>query len=380
MTLEARWDPRDGYRVSDWEQRTGTARAGSQVWRWPQLGVRDCDDPRPAADQVLLEVLACGICGSDLHFYETDDDGYMLYPGLTRFPTITGHELCGRVVEVGTDVTDLERDDLVTVEEIVWCGQCDACRRGFFNHCTQLEELGFTIPGAFAERIAVGAKYCWKLDAVVERHGEARAIELGALSEPTAVSYHALFNRPSGFQPGAYVAVFGAGPIGLTAIGLAVAAGAGQVVAFETSTERRQLASQLGATSVWDPAQSSPAEIMAELSKGEGFDLHVEAAGAPQITVPQMAQALAVDARVVIIGRAAQVAPMYLETFQVRRAQLYGSQGHAGHGNFPGVIRLVASGRLDLSAMISVRYPLEEAVAAVERGTARTDGKILITP
>jgi len=160
------------------------------------------------------------------------------------------------------------------------------------------------------------------------------------------------------------VAVFGAGPIGLTAIGLAVAAGAGQVVAFETSTERRQLASQLGATSVWDPAQSSPAEIMAELSKGEGFDLHVEAAGAPQITVPQMAQALAVDARVVIIGRAAQVAPMYLETFQVRRAQLYGSQGHAGHGNFPGVIRLVASGRLDLSAMISVRYPLEEAVAA----------------
>jgi threonine dehydrogenase-like Zn-dependent dehydrogenase len=381
LVLDARWDPRPDYAVSNWEKETGKAVTGSSIWRYPTLKVQEWPDPRPADDQVLVEVKACGVCGSDMHFYETDQDHYILYPGLTRFPTILGHEFSGQVVEAGKKVQSLKPGDMVTVEEMIWCGECTPCRNGFPNHCENLEEIGFTIPGAFANYIAVGAKYCWKIDAIAERFGsEERAYEVGALTEPTCVSYNAMFPRAGGFRPGHYVSVFGAGPIGLTATGLAKAAGAGMIVVFEVSPARRELAKKVGADYAYDPREVRPAEVMMELSKGEGFDFHVEAAGAPHLTVPEMEKALAINAKIVQIGRAAQRVPMYLETFQVRRSQFFGAQGHSGDGNFPNVIRLVASGRLDLSPIITARYDLDSVVTAIARSTERRDGKIMVKP
>jgi hypothetical protein len=316
-----------------------------------------------------------------MHFYETDEDDYILYPGLTKFPTILGHEFSGKVVEAGEDVEYLKVGDMVTVEEMIWCGRCIPCRNGYPNHCTNLEELGFTIPGAFANYIAVDEKFCWKIDAVAEQFGEKeKAYEVGALTEPTCVAYNAMFERAGGFRPGHYVNVFGAGPIGLAAIGLAKAAGAGIIAAFELSPERRELAKKVGADHVYDPREVEPGEILMDLSKGEGFNFHVEAAGAPQVTVPEMEKALAINGKVVQIGRAAQRVPMYLEAFQVRRSQAYGAQGHSGHETFPNVIRMVAAGRLDLSPIITARYGLAETVDAIAQSTKRTDGKILVKP
>jgi hypothetical protein len=117
-----------------------------------------------------------------------------------------------------------------------------------------------------------------------------------------------------------------------------------------------------------------------ELSKGEGFDFHVEAAGAPEQIVPEMEKALAINGKIVQIGRAAQRVPMYLEAFQVRRAQAFGAQGHSGHETFPNVIRMVAAGRLDLSLIITARYGLEETLDAIAKSTERADGKILVKP
>jgi threonine dehydrogenase-like Zn-dependent dehydrogenase len=381
LVLDAAWEPRPDYVVSDWEKRTGKAITGSSIWRFPTLGVREWPDPRPGPEDVLIEVRACGVCGSDMHFYETDEDGYILYPGLTKFPTILGHEFSGQVVEVGGDVTTLKVGDMVTVEEMIWCGRCIPCRNGYPNHCTSLEELGFTIPGAFASLIAVDEKFCWKIDAIAERLGDQeKAYEVGALTEPTCVSYNAMFERAGGFRPGHYVSIFGAGPIGLAATGLARASGAGMVVAFELSPQRRELAKKVGADHVYDPQEVKPGEVLMELSKGEGFSFLVEAAGAPQLTVPEMEQALAINGKIVQIGRAAQRVPMYLEAFQVRRAQAFGAQGHSGHETFPNVIRLVASGRLDLSPIITARYGLEDTVDAIAKSIERADGKILVKP
>ena len=117
-----------------------------------------------------------------------------------------------------------------------------------------------------------------------------------------------------------------------------------------------------------------------ELSKGEGFNFHVEAAGVPELAVPEMEKALAVNAKIVQIGRAAKRVPMYLEAFQVRRAQAFGAQGHSGHETFPNVIRMVASGRLDLSPIITAKYGLKDTVAAIARSTERSDGKIMVKP
>ena len=381
LVLDAVWEPRADYQVSDWEKETGKAVTGNSIWRHPSLGVRDWQDPRPGPNEVLLAVQACGVCGSDMHFYETDADDYILYPGLTKFPTILGHEFSAKVVELGKDVTTLQVGNMVTVEEMIWCGRCTPCRNGYPNHCVNLEEIGFTIPGAFANYIAVDEKFCWKIDSIAERFGdEKKAYEVGAMTEPSCVAYNAMFTRAGGFKPGHYVSVFGAGPIGLAAIGLAKAAGAGVIVAFEVSPQRLELAKQVGAEYAYDPREVSAGEVLTELSKGEGFDFHVEAAGVPELTVPEMEKALAINSKVVQIGRAAQRVPMYLESFQVRRAQAYGAQGHSGHENFPNVIRLVASGRLDLSPIVTAHYGLDETVDAIKKSIERADGKIMVLP
>jgi len=381
LVLDAKWDPKPDYVVSDWEKETGKAITGNSIWRNPTLEVRDWPDPTPGPRDVLLDIQACGVCGSDMHFYETDDQDYILYPGLTKFPTILGHEFSGKVIEVGKEVALLKPGDMVTVEEMIWCGRCIPCRNGYPNHCTNLEELGFTIPGAFANYIAVDEKFCWKIDAIAERFGsEEKAYEMGAVTEPTCVAYNGMFERAGGFRPGHYVSVFGAGPIGLAAIGLAKAAGAGITVAFEISPQRLELAKAVGADFVYDPREVSAGEVLMELSKGAGFDFHVEAAGAPHLLIPEMEKALAINSKVVQIGRAAQEVPMYLEAFQVRRAQAFGAQGHSGHETFPNVIRMVAAGQLDLSPIITARYGLAQAVDAIAKSIERADGKILVKP
>jgi threonine dehydrogenase-like Zn-dependent dehydrogenase len=200
------------------------------------------------------------------------------------------------------------------------------------------------------------------------------------MTEPTTVAYNGMFERAGGFRPGHYVSVFGAGPIGLAAIGLARAAGAGIIAAFEISEVRKELAKEIGADFVYDPREVNAGDVLLELSKGEGFNFQVEAAGVPHLTIPEMEKSLAINSKIVQIGRAAQRVPMYLEAFQVRRSQAFGAQGHSGHETFPNVIRLVASGRLDLSPIVTARYGLDATVDAIAKSIERIDGKILVKP
>jgi len=381
LTLNAQWDPKPECQLTDWEQETGKAISGCLVWRHPELLVADIPVPTVEPDQVLIKVKACGVCGSDIHFHETDEDGYILYPGLTKFPTVLGHEFSGEVVEVGSAVEDLVLGDMVTAEEMIWCGHCTPCRNGFPNHCTHLEEIGFTIPGAFAEYIAIGAKYCWKLNALMDRYGdEDIAYEAGALCEPSAVAYNTVFERAGGFRPGAYVTIFGAGPIGLAAIAQCKASGAAKVIAFEISPQRRDLALQMGADHALDPSEVTPHEAILELTEGEGADLLVEAAGVPHLIIPEMEKCLAINAKIAQVGRAASRVNMYLEMLQVRRGQLFGSQGHSGHAIFPSVIRMMASGLVDMMPIVTSRYDLEGVVDAIVKSGERTDGKIMVKP
>ncbi len=383
LVLTAKWEPRPGYTVSEFEKRTGKAVEGSSVWRHPRIELKEVDRPAPGPGEVLLQVRACGLCGSDVHFYETDADGYMLYPGLTKFPTVIGHEFAGEVVEIGPgpEGQGLRVGDRVTVEEMVWCGYCRPCRDGFPNQCLNLEEIGFTIPGAMAEYIVVPAKLCWKVDAIFERYpDEALAWAVAATTEPTCVAYNTLFECAGGFRPGAYVAIYGAGPIGLTAIQLAKAAGAAKVIAFEVSEVRRKLAQSVGADHVYDPTATVPSEVVMDLTHGEGADLSLESAGAPEKTIPEMEKTMAIGGKLAVVGRAAQRVPMYLERFQTRKAKLYGAQGHSGYGIFPSVIRLMGAGYVDNAKIITARFPLAEGLAALKQATKRADGKIVITP
>ncbi len=392
--LYADFAPRPGYSITEEEKRTHKVREGNKVWKNPKLVLEEKSIPKPKGKEVLIRVKAVGICGSDLHMVETDKDGYMIYPGLTRMPVVLGHEFSGVVEEVGPGVKSVKPGDMVTSEEMLWCGECDACRMGFVNHCIKLNdpadleygELGFTRDGAMAEYVIVHEKYLWKINALVDRYGsEEKAFEAGSLVEPTSVAYHAMFNRAEGFKPGGFVVVWGAGPIGLASIALAKAAGAGKVIAFEISPVRIDLAKKMGADYVFNPLELEkkgikPWEKILEVTDGEGADMHVEAAGAPEYTLPQMQKSLAIGGKIAWIGRAPQEVPIYLEIFQVRRAQIYGSQGHSGWGTFRNVIRLMAAGAIDMTKIITSRFKLEETLKAFERGHKRIDGKITIKP
>ena len=384
LVLTAEWDPRPDYTVTEWERTTGKAVTGSSVWRSPRLSVESIAEPKLGPGDVLMKPRACGVCGSDVHFFETDQQGYMLYPGLTRFPVVIGHEFSGEIVEVGRGVTELKPGDMVTAEEMIWCGECTPCRNGYPNQCLRLEEIGFTINGAQAEYLAIGAKYCWKINALVERYGtKEKAFEAGALCEPTSVAYNAMFTRAEGFKPGGHVVVFGTGPIGFAAIALSRAAGAAKIIAFEVSKMRHELARKVGADVVLDPVAlerqgTKPRHAIMELTDGEGAAMLVEAAGAPPRTIPEMEAAMAVGGKIVMIGRASERAPVYLEHFQTHAAQIYGAQGHSGYGNFPNVIRLMAAGRIDLTPIITSRFALDQGVEAVKKATKREDGKIMI--
>lgn len=377
LVLHADWRPKDGYLLSDFEKQTGKAINGNSIWHNPKLSIENVPDPKPGPGQVLLQIKACGVCGSDMHFYETDEDDYILYPGLTKFPCVLGHELSGKVVELGEGVNDLKVGDMVCAEEMIWCATCTPCRNGFPNQCANLEEIGFTINGAFANYMTIGAQYCWKIDSIAEKYGEESAWEMGAMVEPSSVAYNAIFERGGGFRPGAYVAIFGAGPIGLAGTGLCKAAGAAKVLVFDVSASRRELALGMGADAAYDPSSVDVVQTILDTTSGEGMDFMLESAGVPTTTFPSMEKVLAVNAKIVQASRAATKVPIYLENFQVRAAQIFGAQGHSGNGTFPNVIRLMAAGLLDMRPNVTSRYSLDNIIDGIAKGGDRTDGKIM---
>jgi scyllo-inosose 3-dehydrogenase len=172
-------------------------------------------------------------------------------------------------------------------------------------------------------------------------------------------------------------------PIGLAALLLARAAGAAKVFVFDPSTPRNALAMELGADHAASPLDlkrhgTSPADLVRELTGGDGADVQVEAAGAARETIPQIERSFAPNGKMIYLGRSDDAAPLHLDGLVTRANAIVGSRGHAGHGIFPSVIRLLATGRMPAHRMITSRFPLERAADAVAHAAKRTEGKILV--
>lgn len=386
LQLCGTWKPRRGYTPTQREIEDKRALCGKNIWYAPKIEVTELPTPEPADDEVLMEVGACGICGSDTCFLDTDEEGYLDYVGHTRLPVIFGHEFSGRVVAAGKRVTRFKEGDLVTAETMNWCGKCMPCRKGMFNQCENLEEIGFSLNGGFGQYLTAKEKYCLDINQFKEVYGsEEKALEAGALIEPTAVAYNGMFIRSGGFLPGSYVAVFGAGPIGLSAVQLAKAAGAAKVIVFEYSAPRLELAAKVGATDLCSLAHiasqgSTPADAMRELTEGKGVHMAVECTAFCNKNIPYIQQALAVGGKVVQIGHHAGRTEMFGQYFQKSGAALYGSNGSSGHGIWENVIRLIASGQIDPGKLVEKCFTLDEAAEGLKEAKNGTGGKYLITP
>lgn len=387
LVVEGEWAPRPGYPLSKWEIENRWAHDGNKVWRNPTWTLKDVPEPQVTGPKdVKIKVGACGVCGSDVHMYEKDRDGYPILCYEMRLPNIMGHEFAGTVVEVGKEVTRFKPGDLVSVEEINWCGECPACVNGFYNQCPNKTDLGFTTPGGYAEYVVVNQKYCWSLNPVLEAYGGDvdATLESGAMVEPIGVAYQGVFHRSGGFLPGGHVVVFGGGPIGLFATMLARAGGAGYLIVFEPLAERRVLALKAGATHVFDPALlgrngTSIAEVVMEVTHGEGAAMFVEAAGRYDQTLHEVERCAQVGAKVVVIGNGPyppRINPVAYQNFAI---SLYGSLGHCG-GDFGRVINLIATRRITPRDIVTNRYPLSRGLEALENMTRRIDAKVLVKP
>jgi threonine dehydrogenase-like Zn-dependent dehydrogenase len=384
IVLEADWDPKPRYPVTDQEKASRKATMASEVWRNPRFEEATLPDPTPGPREVVVQVKACGVCGSDTHCYETDPDGYIIFSGPVRLPVVPGHEYAGEVVAVGKEVRDLRVGDLVAAEGMLNCGTCEACRTGHPNQCPHLDMVGFSSAGAYAEYIKVEERFCWKLNGIAERLGDTqRALELGALVEPISCPFNGIFVSAGGMRPGDHVAVFGAGPIGLGAIALARAAGAATIIAFDVSPERNALAVKMGADEAFDPRAlaeggSSPAEEIRRLTRGWGADIQVEAAGAAVFTMPEIERSFAPGGKMVYLGRTGERVPVMLDALVSGASSIHGARGHAGMGCFPQVIRLLEHGRINAEPMITSRRPFDEFMTALQQSCERTDGKIMV--
>jgi threonine dehydrogenase-like Zn-dependent dehydrogenase len=383
LLLDAEWKPRDTYRFSEHELATKSTYNGNQAFYNPQLRMIDIPVPTPGPGYVLVKAKATGVCGSDVHMYQRDAANYTAYPGHCKFPVVLGHEWSGQVVDVGAGVRGFKVGDLVAVEEMQWCGECTACRSGLFDQCTQLEEIGFTVQGAFAEYVAVKAKHCWSLNAVAEAYAdEGKALEAGAMVEPCCVAYNGIFISAGGFLPGSNVVVAGCGPVGLMGITLARAAGAAKVIVMEPSPARQEMAKKMGADFVFDPigaekAGNRPADIIMEATGGDGVLMAIEAAAAGTKTYPIFEEVLAPSGKIVQCGMGADRVPISVLKVQWQRLHIHGSVGHSG-GIFPQVIRLLAAKRIDLSPMVTARFPLEKTIEAIKQAEKLGDAKVMV--
>ncbi len=334
-----------------------------------RLEIQKLPDPQPGPGEVLVEVRACGICGSDV--YGMDGSTGRRIP-----PIVMGHEAAGVIAELGPGVSGLAVGDRVTFDSMVWCGQCSFCRRGAVNLCERRQVLGvacqeFRRPGAFAQLIAVPQH-------VVYRLPEGLSFEHAAMTEPLSVAVHAAALARVALNDSA--AVIGAGVIGLLVVQVLRAAGCGRIIAVDLDKQRLELAARLGATETFSPAvvDDVAAEIQRHTS-GRGVDLAVEAVGLAQ-TVSAAIHAVGKGGRVVLVGNLSPRAELPLQAVVTRELRLQGSCASAGE--YPQCLEMIARRTVKVQPLISAVAPLEEGPRWFERLRGGKDGlmKVILRP
>jgi threonine dehydrogenase-like Zn-dependent dehydrogenase len=323
-----------------------------------RLVVRDVPDPLPAPDEVLIEVEACGVCGSDVQIINMPP-GHPSTP-----PVIIGHEFVGWVRAVGSAVADVSIGQRVVVDPDPKCGACDSCRAGRPANCTHIVALGVYRDGALARYVTAPANSVYPISDEVPA-------ELAALVEPLACVVNGT-NRAA-IRPGESAVVFGAGAIGCLFIAVFRASGASTIVAVEPSPARASVARAVGADVVLTPDEWASRR---DTILPRGADVVVDAVGS---VLPAAIDAAAMGGRVVVFGMNGNARPPVHQVEIVEKGlSILGS--YISNFTFPAAIRLVESGQLDLGPMISAVIALEDTEAGIARIRSGEAVKIVIKP
>lgn len=370
LLLEAEYEPKQG--------RRSDCSAGSDIWRYPRLSVAEVSDPSLTADDdVIVRVRVTGICGSDVHCVESDEEGYIRFSGPAVLPRVLGHELSGEIAAVGPAVKKLRVGQAVAAESIEACFSCGRCRAGHLNVCENVQLIGLTLDGSFGPYVRLRAGHVYPIDSIIKTHGTDEGFELASLLEPVGVAYNAILKSPVG--PGDRVVVFGAGPIGLGIVALSKMFGA-TVHVFDLMEERVRLASNMGADTSINIGNLStdvtPSRVVSDLGGGLATKVF-DATGDARIFSFGL-DCLAGKGDLVYVGRTSRAVSFDSNVIVSKELRVIGSRGHAGYNIFPTLIEWIGGGRLDLAPMITARYPFSRVLQAFEQAKLQVDGKIVV--
>lgn len=329
--------------------------------------------PSISEGNVRVRIGFCGVCGSDIP--------RIFSKGTYSFPTICGHEFAGTIDECGHGVEGLQQGDSVVVFPLLWCGKCDACENGKYVQCTDYDYLGSRSDGAFAEYVVAPKENIIRIPNGV-------TLEEAALTEPAAVALHAL-RRTKDSLVGKTVAIFGVGPIGLMVAQWARIIGAQQVLLFDILDEKLELAQHLGFNTVFNTSTEDAVDVVNEQTNGKGAHICIEAAGAPQTYLYALGSVRR-GGSVVLLGNPlgdVTLPASLISQLMRREVNLLGTwnSDYSISGNdddWRTVLQAMASGKLNLSALISHKVPLSDGTQTLQMMKDKDEfyAKVLIHP
>lgn len=332
------------------------------------LEVKDLPAPVPDPDEILIEVSACGICGSDVHGYDGST-------GRRIPPIIMGHEAAGTVVAVGSEVRNFKPGDRVTFDSTVYCGTCAYCVKGEVNLCNQRQVIGvsckeFRRPGAFAEYLAVPARIAYRLP-------DSFSFPHAAMLEAVSVALHGVaVSEMKGLET---VLVIGAGMIGLLLLQAARVAGASRIFVCDVDATRLALAEKLGADRTILASGDRLVEEILQETGGNGVDVVLEAVGREE-TIVAAIDCVRKGGTVTLVGNISPQIMLPLQKVVSRQIRLQGSCASAGE--YQQAIDLIASGEIKVDSLITAVAPLSDGPSWFERLHAREPNlmKVVLDP
>ena len=311
-----------------------------------QIEIREIPMPVVQEGEALLKVRHVGICGADVASFTGNQP-------FTTYPRIPGHEFSAEVVTIPHNDKGLKPGDIVTCNPYFNCGTCYSCRRGLVNCCTDNQTMGVQRDGAFCEYVAMPVDRIYP--------GMGLSPEELALIEPFSISRHAVSRAE--IKPTDNVLIVGAGPIGLFAL-LAAKQTAGRVAVADILQNRLDLATAYGADGVVNTKTEDLSAFTESFTGGNGFDVCIEACGAPETFLACIDQA-AFGANVILIGNGKRETSFVHSVLLKKELNVFGSR-NALQSDFLANIEAVAAGKTDVKKMVSGIYPMDRAIEAFE--------------